>query len=111
MDVFFILGFLIQFLVLVGTANEDDTQGFKAVEDLEFWITVGAIPIIILLILLAAYSTRRESIAGMLVTLVCEAKSYFVVVVMLNCCLSTGLLLCSSRLLHIRTSSNARFSL
>ena len=111
MDVFFILGFLIQFLVVVGAANEDDTQGVKAVEDVEFWITVGAIPIIILLILLAAYSTRRESIAGMLVTLVCEAKSYFIVGFMLNYCLSAGFLLCSSGLLHIRASSNARSSL
>ena len=74
MDVFFILGFAVQFLVVVKTTDAVTSQGKRAIEDIEFWITVGAIPIIILLLLLAAYSTRRENIIGMLVTIVSLAK-------------------------------------
>ena len=68
------MGFAVQFLVVVKTTDAATQQGTRAIEDIEFWVTVGVIPIIVLLLLLAAYSARRESVVGMLVTIVSTAK-------------------------------------
>lgn len=59
-DFFFFLAFTVQFLVVV--------INFR---DPEFWITLAAIPITVLLLFLAGYWTRKESIVGMLLIIVC----------------------------------------
>jgi len=53
-DFFFFLGFVIQFVVIVVSKN-----------DAEFWTTIAAIPVIILILMLAGIFTRRESKLGM----------------------------------------------
>ena len=68
-DFFFFLGFAIQFLVIV--TNID--LGEKI-------LTIAAIPITILILLGAAWATRRENLIGMVVTIVlyfCGA-AYFI---------------------------------
>ncbi|KAJ9657765.1 hypothetical protein H2201_008078, partial [Coniosporium apollinis] len=57
-DFFFFLGFTVQFLVVVGNTT-----------DAEFYLTIAAVPITIVLLLLAAYWTRRESVFGMVCTI------------------------------------------
>jgi hypothetical protein len=59
-DFFLFLGFEVQFLVIV-----THTSNF------EFYLTVATIPITILLLLLAAWSTKQENIYGMIATIVC----------------------------------------
>jgi hypothetical protein len=59
-DFFLFLGFEVQFLVIVGNT-----------EKIEFYLTVATIPITIVLLLLAAWSTKRENKPGMIVTIVC----------------------------------------
>lgn len=54
-DFFFFLGFTIQFVVIVVHKN-----------DSEFGLTIGAIPVTIFILLIAAYLTRRESRIGMI---------------------------------------------
>ncbi|KAI4131818.1 MAG: hypothetical protein LQ347_002806 [Umbilicaria vellea] len=58
-DFFFFLGFTIQFVVIVVHKN-----------DSEFGLTIGAIPVTIIILLMAAYWTRRESKAGMIAVIV-----------------------------------------
>lgn len=58
-DFFFFLGFTVQFLVIV--VNTPDA---------EFYLTIAAVPITIILLLLAAYWTRKESVAGMICIIV-----------------------------------------
>jgi len=58
-DFFFFLAFTVQFLVVV--SNTTDT---------EFYLTIAAIPITIILLLLAGYWTRKESVVGMILTIV-----------------------------------------
>lgn len=53
------LGFAIQFLVIV-----------QETTDAEFYLTVAAVPVVIVLLLLAAWSTKRENLAGMALTIV-----------------------------------------
>ncbi|KAF2091206.1 hypothetical protein K490DRAFT_34026 [Saccharata proteae CBS 121410] len=67
-DFFFFLGFTVQFLVVVGNTT-----------DAEFYLTIAAVPITIILLLLAGYWTRRESVAGMIGTIVIyfAALAYF----------------------------------
>jgi len=55
-DFFFFLGFTIQFVVII-------TGG---VTTTEFALTIAAIPITIVILLMAAFFTRRESLAGMI---------------------------------------------
>jgi hypothetical protein len=59
-DFFFFLGFTVQFVVIVIDRHS-----------LEFALTVAAIPVTIIILILAAISTKRENIWGMLVTIVC----------------------------------------
>jgi hypothetical protein len=56
-DFFFFLGYTIQFLVIVQSTRPGDP---------EFGLTVAAIPITIVILLLAAFFTRREIMAGMI---------------------------------------------
>ncbi|KAK2740584.1 hypothetical protein FQN55_008793 [Onygenales sp. PD_40] len=56
-DFFFFLGFTVQFVVIVTD---------KATE---FILTIIAIPVTILILLCAAWATRRENIAGMIITI------------------------------------------
>jgi hypothetical protein len=58
-DFFLFLGFVIQFLVIVHNTS-----------DAEFYLTVAALPIILILLLLAAWSTKRENLIGMALTIV-----------------------------------------
>lgn len=57
-DFFFFLGFSVQFLVIV-----------TGLADSEKWLTVAAIPITVLILLMAAVWTRRESKPGMIITI------------------------------------------
>jgi hypothetical protein len=57
-DFFFFLGFTVQFLVIV-----------TGVADAEFGLTIAAIPITVFFLLMAAYWTRRENKAGMILTI------------------------------------------
>ncbi|KAL4907335.1 hypothetical protein BDW74DRAFT_123293 [Aspergillus multicolor] len=67
-DLFFFLGFTIQFLVIV--TNKKDT---------EFALTIAAIPVTILILLCAAFFVRRESSIGMIaiILLYFAAMAYF----------------------------------
>jgi hypothetical protein len=58
-DFFFFLGFTVQFVVIV--------QTHKA----EFALTIAAIPVTILILIMAAFWARRESLVGMILTIVC----------------------------------------
>lgn len=58
-DFFFFLGFTIQFLVVVVQRT-----------DSEFGLTIAAVPITILILLMAAYWTRRENVYGMVLIIV-----------------------------------------
>ncbi|KAG0651693.1 Golgi apparatus membrane, partial [Hyphodiscus hymeniophilus] len=58
-DFFFFLGFTVQFVVIVSNIG-----------DAEKWVTVAAIPVTIIILLLAAFWTRRENKVGMLITIV-----------------------------------------
>jgi hypothetical protein len=53
-DFFFFLGFTIQFLVVVVSRT-----------DSEFGLTIAAVPITIVILLMAAFWTRRENVFGM----------------------------------------------
>jgi hypothetical protein len=57
-DFFFFLGFTVQFLVIV-----------TGLADAEKWITVAAIPVTIIILVMAAYWTRRENKIGMFITI------------------------------------------
>jgi hypothetical protein len=58
-DFFFFLGFTVQFVVIVNN-----------IADAEKWVTVAAIPVTIIILVMAAFWTRRENKVGMLVTIV-----------------------------------------
>lgn len=57
-DFFFFLGFTVQFVVVVNTYAT------------EFALTIAAIPVTILILLMAAFWTRRENLYGMIVIIV-----------------------------------------
>ncbi|KAK3074065.1 hypothetical protein LTS18_014323 [Coniosporium uncinatum] len=67
-DFFFFLGFTVQFLVIVSNTTT-----------LEFYLTIAAMPLTILILLLAALFTRKESTLGMLsiIALYFAALAYF----------------------------------
>lgn len=58
-DFFFFLGFTVQFVVVV-----------VGVKDVEFALTIAAIPVTILILVMAGYFTRKESLSGMVATIV-----------------------------------------
>lgn len=58
-DFFFFLGFTVQFVVIVIDKNS-----------VEFALTVAAIPVTIIILIMAAFFTRRENIWGMILTIV-----------------------------------------
>ncbi len=58
-DFFFFLGFTVQFVVIVINRHS-----------IEFALTVAAIPVTIIVLILAGFSTRRENIWGMVLTIV-----------------------------------------
>ena len=58
-DFFLFLGFEVQFLVIVANTN-----------DSEFIVTCVSVLVIFLLLILAAYSTRKENIYGMIFSIV-----------------------------------------
>ena len=57
-DFFFFLGFTVQFVVIVQTHQA------------EFALTIAAIPVTIIILILASYWTRRENLIGMILTIV-----------------------------------------
>ncbi|KAL4912018.1 hypothetical protein BDW62DRAFT_216717 [Aspergillus aurantiobrunneus] len=67
-DFFFFLGFTVQFLVIVTNR-----------QDIEFALTIAAVPITILILLAAAFFVRRESSIGMIaiILLYFAAMAYF----------------------------------
>lgn len=67
-DFFFFLSFTVQFLVVV-----------VDIKDVEFGLTVAALPVTVIVLILAGYWTRRESILGMIFTIVLYfgAMAYF----------------------------------
>ncbi|KAI9837091.1 MAG: hypothetical protein M1819_000742 [Sarea resinae] len=67
-DFFFFLGFTVQFVVIVTNTTT-----------VEFALTIAAIPVTILILVMAAYWTRKESKPGMLVIIVLyfAALAYF----------------------------------
>ncbi|KAL2039328.1 hypothetical protein N7G274_007996 [Stereocaulon virgatum] len=67
-DFFLFLGFTIQFVVIVVSRT-----------DVEFGLTIAAIPVTILILILAGYVTRKENLAGMVViiTLYFGGLAYF----------------------------------
>ncbi|KAL6713815.1 hypothetical protein ACLMJK_008309 [Lecanora helva] len=67
-DFFFFLGFTVQFIVIVVEKK-----------DVEFALTIAAIPVTIVILILAGYITRKESTAGMvaIITLYFCALAYF----------------------------------
>lgn len=58
-DFFFFLGFTVQFVVVV-----------VDVKDIEFGLTIAAIPVTILILVMAGYFTRKESLSGMVATII-----------------------------------------
>ena len=64
-DFFLFLGFVIQFLVIVHNTS-----------DAEFYLTVAALPVILVLLLLAAWSCKRENLMGMALTIVSSPDCY-----------------------------------
>lgn len=58
-DFFFFLGFTVQFLVVVVN-----------IHDIEFALTIVAVPVTIIILLMAAYFTRKESTPGMIIIIV-----------------------------------------
>jgi hypothetical protein len=58
-DFFFFLGFTVQFVVIVTNKTT-----------LEFALTLAAIPVTILILLMAAFWTRRENTWGMILVIV-----------------------------------------
>ncbi|KAI9816960.1 MAG: hypothetical protein M1832_004944 [Thelocarpon impressellum] len=69
-DFFFFLGFTVQFVVIV----------LPSAEDREFGLTIAAIPVTILILVMAAYWTRREIKPGMflIIALYFAALGYFI---------------------------------
>ncbi|KAL2003343.1 hypothetical protein VTN02DRAFT_4253 [Thermoascus thermophilus] len=67
-DFFFFLGFTVQFVVIVTGKT-----------DVEFALTLAAIPVTIIILLFAAYFTRRESTVGMIIIILLYfgALAYF----------------------------------
>lgn len=65
-DFFFFLGFTIQFVVVVINHN-----------NIEFYLTIAAIPVNIIILIMAGYFTRRENTPGMLVIIV--SKTYQII--------------------------------
>lgn len=59
-DFFFFLGFTVQFLVVVKFPFKDP----------EFGLTIAAVPVTILILVMAAFFTRRENKFGMSVIIV-----------------------------------------
>lgn len=57
-DFFFFLGFTVQFVVIVNN-----------IADAEKWVTVAAIPVTIIILVMASFWTRRENKVGMLITI------------------------------------------
>jgi hypothetical protein len=68
-DFFFFLGFTVQFLVIVTNIGQ-----------VEFYLTIAAIPVTILILLLAGYWTRRENAVGMVIIIVLylAGAAYFI---------------------------------
>ncbi|KAF7712174.1 Uncharacterized protein PECH_007087 [Penicillium ucsense] len=68
-DFFFFLGFTVQFLVVVSSSKHDA----------EFYLTIIAVPVTIIILVFAAWFVRRESTAGMIVIilLLFAAMGYF----------------------------------
>ena len=62
-DFFFFLGFTIQFIVIVVQKK-----------DIEFALTIAAIPVTILILIMAGHLTRKESLAGMAAIIVRISK-------------------------------------
>lgn len=58
-DFFFFLGFTVQFVVIVTDTGNP-----------EFALTIAAIPVTILILVMAAFWTRRENTIGMVVVIV-----------------------------------------
>jgi hypothetical protein len=67
-DFFLFVGFAVQFLVIV-----NNTQVYERA------LTIAALPILILLLLLAGYSAQREWIIGTIISLVSLKFSYGIV--------------------------------
>ena len=92
-DFFLFLGFEVQFLVIVSNTK-----------DSEFIVTCVSVLVIFLLLLLAAYSTRKENIYGMVFSIV----STFSIFLIHNANTLIAPLPCRSRLLRVQSHPNVR---
>jgi hypothetical protein len=87
-DFFFFLGFTVQFVVIVQTHKS------------EFALTIAAMPVTIFILAMAAFWTRRENLAGMILTIVChQNKASFRMLTNLFCFLDS--LLCWTGIFHL----------
>ena len=70
-DFFFFLGFTVQFLVVVG---------HEGMSPAEYYLTIAAIPITVILLIVAALFTRRESYVGQtcIIVVYFAAMAYFI---------------------------------
>ena len=96
-DFFFFLGFTVQFVVIV--TEKTNT---------EFGLTVAAIPVTIVILILAAYFTRRENLPGMIVIIVRSKIHSFHQLCSTTDSMFSEPLLLRTRLFHFQASENVR---
>ena len=98
-DFFFFLGFTIQFIVIV----QDKTNVEEA-------ITSAAIPVTIIILLLAAFWTRRENTIGMVISIVSFLRPAATSLALLTVLLPIDPLLWWSRILLLQARTHVRTS-
>lgn len=60
-DFYFFLGFAVQLLIVLNPS-----------QDVEFWLTVAAVPVVVLILLMSGFWVRRENLVGMIIVIVSQ---------------------------------------